>query len=219
MTYRPATRLAIALLSAVLPLAAQPNTAAKPNPPVQPSEKAILRIAREVQKAVATLPNYGVFDDIRFAIKGYDVILRGKASRPTLKSSAEQVVRKIEGVEKVVNDIEVLPLSRQDDNIRLAAYIAIYGHPALNRYNPNRGSPIFQSRASLAMGISNDPPPGWHPIHIIVKNGSITLEGTVDTVADRTIAEMQANGVPGSFAVVNNLVVPDASLRREIGVK
>lgn len=219
MTYRQVLTLAAALLAPFLPMAAQINPTAKSRIETKPSEKAILRMAREVQRAIATLPNYGVFDDIRFAIRGYEVILRGQASRPTLKSSSEQAVRRIEGVEKVINEIEVLPLSRQDEDIRLAAYIAIYGHPALSRYNPNRGSPIFQSRASLAAGISNDPPPGWHPIHIIVRNGSITLEGTVDTMADRTIAELQANGVPGSFAVVNNLAVPDAAMKRELGLK
>ncbi|MDX1979468.1 MAG: BON domain-containing protein [Bryobacteraceae bacterium] len=171
------------------------------------SERAVLRIAREVQKGILSLPNYGLFDDIRFAIKGYEVILKGLASRPTLKSSAEQVVKKIEGVEKVTNEIEVLPLSPQDDDIRVAAYVRIYGHPSLSRYNPNRGSPIFRSRASVASGIANDPPPGYHPIHIIVNRGNITLEGVVDTVGDRTIAELQANSTPGAFAVTNNLRV------------
>lgn len=171
------------------------------------SERAVLRIAREVQKGILSLPNYGLFDDIRFAIKGYEVILKGLASRPTLKSSAEQVVKKIEGVEKVTNEIEVLPLSPQDDDIRVAAYVRIYGHPSLSRYNPNRGSPIFRSRASVAAGIANDPPPGYHPIHIIVNRGNITLEGVVDTVGDRTIAELQANSTPGAFAVTNNLRV------------
>jgi osmotically-inducible protein OsmY len=173
----------------------------------QMSERAVLRIARDVQKQILSLPNYGLFDDIRFAIKGYEVILKGMASRPTLKSSAEQVVKKIEGVEKVTNEIEVLPLSPQDNDIRVAAYVRIYGHPTLSRYNPNRGSPIFRSQASVLSGIVNDPPPGYHPIHIIVNRGNITLEGVVDTVGDRTIAELQANSVPGSFAVTNNLRV------------
>lgn len=219
MRYRQALALATGLLTAILPLAAQGNPKAETMSQPKPSEKAILRIAREVQKAVATLPNYGVFDDIRFAIKGYHVILRGQASRPTLKSSAEQVVKKIEGVEKVINEIEVLPLSRLDDDVRLAAYIAIYGHPTLIRYNPNRGSPIFRSRASIATGITNDPPPGWHPIHIIVKNGNIRLEGTVDTMGDRTIAELQANSVQGSFSVENNLAVPNREMKQALGVK
>lgn len=185
----------------------------------QASERAVLRIAREVQKAVVTLPNYGVFDDIRFAIKGYDVTLKGLASRPTLKSSIEQVVKKIEGVEKVVNEIEVLPLSRQDDDIRLATYLRIYGHPALSRYNPNRGSPLFTSRTTLANGITNDPPPGFHPVHIVVKNGNVTLEGVLDTVVDRTVAELQANGTPGVFSVTNNIVVSNQDKMKDMGRK
>lgn len=180
----------------------------------QMSERAVLRIAQEVQRAIVTLPNYGLFDDIRFGIRNYEVILTGSASRPTLKDSAEKVVRKIEGVEKVTNRIEVLPLSRVDDDIRVRAYVAIYGHPTLSRYNPNRGAPLFQSRASLVAGITNDPPPGYHPIHIIVKNGNLTLEGVVDTVGDRTIAELQANGVPGAFQVTNNLLVRNEEMRK-----
>lgn len=172
----------------------------------QVSERAVMRISREVQKGILQLPNYGLFDDIRFQIRGYEVILKGAASRPTLKSSAEQIVRKIEGVEKVTNQIEVLPLSTQDDDIRLAAYIRIYGHQTLSRYNPNRGSPLFNN-PNRAGGITNDPPPGYHPVHIIVKNGNITLEGVVDSILDRTVAEMQANGVSGAFSVTSNIQV------------
>lgn len=205
-------RVALALLAGVaaaptLPLAAQTQGA-----PAAPDEKAVLRIARELQREIVRLPNYGLFDDLRFGIKGTEVILKGSASRPTLKDSAERVAKKIEGVEKVTNQIEVLPLSRQDDDIRIRTYVAIYGHPSLSRYNPNRGTPLFQSRASLATGITNDPPPGWHPIHIIVKNGNIWLEGVVDTTGDRTIAELQANGVQGAFQVTNNLQVPNKEM-------
>ncbi len=191
----------------IVPVLLAATCAAQTPAPSSPtSERAVMRIAREVQKGVLQLPNYGLFDDIRFLIKGYEVTLRGYASRPTLKASAEQVVKKIEGVEKVVNEIEVLPLSRQDDDIRLAAYVRIYGHQTLSRYNPNRGSPLFRN-PNLPGGITNDPPIGYHPIHIIVKNGNITLDGVVDSVIDRTIAEMQANSVPGAFAVTNNIQV------------
>lgn len=195
-----------------LPLAAQEKTSelkATPNP----NERVVLRIAREVQKEILRLPNYGLFDDLRFGIKGDEVILKGFASRPTLKDSAERVAKRVEGVGKVTNQIEVLPLSRQDDDIRVRTYVAIYGHPTLSRYNPNRGSPLFMSRASLATGITNDPPPGWHPIHIIVKNGNVWLEGVVDSTGDRTIAELQANTVPGAFQVTNNLQVPNKEMQ------
>jgi len=102
-----------------------------------------------------------------------------------LKSDAENVVKRIEGVERVDNQIEVLPLSPNDDNIRLAVYRAIYSHASLNRY-ALRAVP---------------------PIHIIVKNGNVTLEGAVSSEGDKNIANIQANGVPGVFSVKNNLRV------------
>ena len=98
-----------------------------------PSEDSVLRIAKEVRKQIVTLPQYGVFDYIHFAIKGSTVILEGEASRPTLKSAAENVVKKIEGVTNVQNEIEVLPLSPSDDRIRTAVYIRIYRSPTLHR--------------------------------------------------------------------------------------
>lgn len=188
---------------------------AQQGPAPQVSERAVMRIAREVQKNILQLPEYGLFDEIRFQIKGYDVTLKGYASRPTLKSAAEQVVKKIEGVEKVSNEIEVLPLSPQDDGIRLAAYIRIYGNQALSRYNPNRGSPLFNN-LNRPGGITNDPPPGYHPVHIIVKNGHLTLDGVLDSVMDRTIAEIQANSTPGVFSVTNNILVANAEKMADV---
>ena len=200
------TKCALILISAM--------ALAQTNPPAQTpmSDQAVVRIARAVQKEILTLPNYGVFDDIRFAIGGdYKVELRGYASRPTLKSSAEQVAKKIEGVKEVVNSIEVLPLSRADDDIRARAYVAIYYHPVLVRYNPNRGVPDYASPARLAGGITNDPPVGYHPIHIIVKNGHLTLSGVVANEGDRNIANIQANGVQGAFQVTNDLAVAESA--------
>lgn len=167
---------------------------------------AIQRIARQIQREIRTLPDYGVFDDIRFGIKGSTVILRGLASRPTLKNAAERVAKKVEGVENVVNEIELLPLSPQDDEIRLRTYVAVYGHPALQRYASSRGR-VWISSTNRSFGITQDPPLGYHAIHIIVKNGNITLEGTVDNPGDSAIAEIRANGVPGAFSVTNRLVV------------
>lgn len=167
----------------------------------------VLRMAEAIQKEILSLPEYGVFDDIRFLIKDYVVTLRGEASRPILKSSAENVVKRIEGVQKVVNEIEVLPLSRADDAVRARVYAAIYYHPMLSRYNPNRGVPVWLSPARIAAGITNDPPFGYHPIHIIVKNGNVRLTGIVDNAADQQIAYMQANSVPGVFSVENDLHV------------
>ena len=174
------------------------------------NEQAVVRMARTIQREILTLPEYGVFDSIRFSFKGETVTLRGFASRPILKSSAENVTKRVEGVSAVDNQIEVLPLSPNDDQLRLRAYVAIYGHTALSRFNPNRGTPLFMSRMSAMTGITNNPPFGNHPVHIIVKNGNITLEGVLPTSGDRTIAELQANGVSGAFSVINNIEIEEA---------
>ncbi len=169
-------------------------------------QKTMLRIAKEVRKAIVTLPQYGVFDNIHFAIKGKTVILEGQASRPTLKSSAENVTKKVEGVEHVENQIEVLPNSPNDDRIRAAVYYRIYGQPQLQKYTSNRG-PQFLSLTRRTMGITYDPPIGYHAIHIIVKNGNVTLIGAVNNSSDAAIAGIQANSTPGVFSVDNNLFV------------
>ncbi len=193
------------LAGLLLPLLAQPqtlNSGAAPKPTDQ-----VERIASDVYKQIVTLPQYGVFDHLHFGIQGGTVILRGEASRPTLKSSAESVVKKIEGVREVRNEIEVLPLSPNDDRIRALAYAKIYGNSWLSRYTSNRGRGRYISSTRAVMGITNDPPIGWHAIHIIVKNGNIRLVGVVDTTGDLAMAEMQANQVPGSFTVDNDLMV------------
>lgn len=143
------------------------------------------RIRREVRHELRLLPYYSVFDNLGFRVQGYQVELFGQVIRPTLKSDAEAVVRKIEGVNKVINSIEVLPVSPNDDRIRLAVYRAIYSHPGLDRY------------ALQAVP----------PIHIIVKNGHVNLVGVVANEADRNIANIRANGVPGVFSVTNHLQV------------
>ena len=142
-------------------------------------------IQREVRHELLMLPYYGVFDNLGFKVNGGKVTLVGQVTRPTLKSDAGNVVKKIEGVDQVVNDIEVLPLSPSDDRIRLAVYRAIYGQPSLDRY------------ALQAVP----------PIHIIVKNGNVTLEGVVANEGDKNLANMRANGVSGVFSVTNNLRV------------
>ena len=149
------------------------------------ADRDLSRVERQVRHELVMLPYYGVFDNFTFRVDGNTVTLSGQVTRPTLKSSAENVVKDIEGVEKVVNNIEVLPTSPQDDRIRLATYRAIYGHTALNRY------------ALQAVP----------PIHIIVKNGNITLEGVVATESDKNIAGVQARSVSGAFAVENHLHV------------
>jgi hyperosmotically inducible periplasmic protein len=167
------------------------------------------RLADQIRKQIATLPEYSLFDNITYGLQdgGATVVLRGQAAKPTLKSGAERVVKNLEGVTKVVNEIEVLPNSPNDERIRAGVYVRVYGHPSLSRYNPNRGTPLFPSSTRANFGISQDPPPGNHPIHIIVKNGNVALEGVVNSEGDKTIAGLQANSTPGAFSVTNNLVV------------
>ncbi len=157
------------------------------------SQKSIDRIYKEVRHELVMLPYYGVFDNLSYKVDpDGTVTLLGQVARPTLKSDAENVVKHIEGVEKVVNNIEVLPTSMNDDRIRRATYRAIYGNEALSEY---------QLRAVP-------------PIHIIVNNGRVTLEGVVARQMDKQIAGMQANSVPGVFAVTNNLAVEEQEKKK-----
>ena len=193
--------------------------AARPPQASQPPDSEILRVAREIQKRIVTLNNYGVFDEISFSIagveKGLVVTLTGHASRPTLRDSAERVTASIEDIVEVINQIEVLPPSSNDDQIRTEVYEAIYGHNSLMRYNPNRGTPLFASIVRMTSGLTYDPPMGFHPIHIIVKNGNVVLEGVVDNAGDKAIAGIQANSVFGVFAVTNDLVVANENKLKE----
>lgn len=149
------------------------------------SEKAVQRIQKEVRHEILMLPYFDVFDNIAYKVDGYNVTLMGQVTRPTLKADAERAVKDIEGVEKVENKIEVLPPSPADDRLRLRLYRAIYGYAPLQRY---------------ALGVIK-------PIRIIVKGGRVTLEGVVDSEADKNVAGVRANGVSGTFSVTNNLAV------------
>jgi len=171
------------------------------------NNQASARINNEVRHQLAILPYNGVFDNLKFQVDGNVVTLLGQASRPTLKSNAERIVRRIEGVTTVINQIEVLPLSPNDDRIRAAVYTQLYRTPALQKYTSNRTEPILRNSLSNRISITNDPPIGYHAIHIIVKNGSVTLEGAVAARGDRDIANIKANTVSGVFAVTNNLRV------------
>jgi hypothetical protein len=205
------SKLALGLIGiafAALPVPARPVQASGQGSDTSAPSAQIQRMAQDIYKQVVTLPQYGVFDDIHFALKGNStVILRGEASRPTLKSGCENVVKRVEGVKEVVNEIEVLPVSQNDDRIRALTYARIYGNQWLQRYTNNRGGGRYRSPMRAAIGITNDPPIGWHAIHIIVKNGNIRLVGVVDTSGDLAIAEMQARSVPGAFTVDNDLIV------------
>jgi hyperosmotically inducible protein len=181
------------------------------------SQEDTLRIVNEVQKKLAGLTTYSVFDWLTFGVQGKTIILKGYASRPILKSDAENAVKRIKGVENVINEIEVLPNSPNDDRIRAAVYNRIYTQPTLAKYNANQGSlaralgPGGRSVALMAGGITNDPPIGFHAIHIIVKNGNVALYGVVNNEMDKTIAGMQANAAPGAFSVDNDLIVQGAA--------
>lgn len=142
-------------------------------------------LARRIHHQLVTVPYYGVFDSLKFRLDGHTVTLTGEVTRPTLKSSAESAVKIVEGVTKIVNRIRVLPLSSTDTDLRVAAYRSIYGHSALNHY-------ALQAAP---------------PIHIVVDNGRITLEGAVASEGDKAIAKMQAESVPGAALVVDNLTI------------
>jgi hyperosmotically inducible protein len=143
------------------------------------------RLIRQVRHELVMLPYYGVFDNLAYRVEGDKVTLLGQVTRPTLKSAAENVVKDIEGVISVDNQIVVLPLSSNDDRLRMALYRAIYSRPGLDRY------------ALMAVP----------PIHIIVANGNVSLEGYVASEMDKNLANVTANGVSGVFSVTNNLVV------------
>jgi len=151
----------------------------------QPTTRSEERITKEVRHQILMLPYFGVFDYLAYKVEGSTVTLLGQVVRPVTRSDAENAVKHIEGVDKVDNQIEVLPPSPIDTGLRRRLYRAIYRYPALQRY-------------SLAV---------QKPIRIIVKNGHVTLEGVVDSDGDKNLVGIRANGVPGSFSVTNNLTV------------
>jgi hyperosmotically inducible protein len=153
------------------------------------SDRNMPNITKEVRHELVMLPWYSVFDNLAFRVDpDGTVTLLGQVVRPTLKDDAERVVKKIPGVTRVINQIEVLPLSPDDDRIRMAEFRAIFGDPALSRY---------------ALG-------AVPPIHIIVKNGHVDLVGVVANQMDKQIAGIRANGVPGVFSVSNDLRVEES---------
>lgn len=179
-----------ALMVAVLmsaQLAVLPNTPASPlhQSKNQNEPKSQQELTKEVRHVLVMLPYYSVFDNLGYRVEGDKVILEGQVVRGSLKSDAEAAVKSVAGVSSVVSNIEVLPPAPMDDQLRRALYRAIYGEPSLSRYG-------YASVAS---------------IHIIVKNGNVTLEGYVDNDADKNMANIRANGVPNVFSVKNNLQV------------
>ncbi len=156
------------------------------NDPYVPGPANESKMAQEIRHQLVMLPYYTIFDDLAFRINGGTVTLLGSVTRPTLKSDAENVTKRVEGVTQVNNQIEVLPLSSMDNRVRLAVYRAIYGDPQIGDRYGHRALPS---------------------IHIIVKNGNVTLEGAVANQGDKNLINIRANGVPGVFKVTNNLIV------------
>ena len=150
------------------------------------------QLAKKVRKELVTLPWYGVFDNLEYAIDGSTVTLSGQVVQPSTRRDAERRVSRLKGVERVVNNIEVLPLSGFDDSIRVRTYRALMGW----------NSPLFR------YGRGTNP-----SIHIVVRGGHVTLEGVVSNEGDRRLAYMLANGVPGVFSVTNNLRNENARAR------
>ncbi len=180
------------LLAADLGVAAGSGLAAPQNKNQRSEEKYRTKLAKEVRHQLVMLPWYSVFDNVAFRVEGERVTLMGLVTRPTLKSDAEGVVKSIEGVASVKNEIEVLPPSPMDDQLRRAVFRAVYSEGGLDRY-------AIQAIPS---------------IHIIVKNGNVTLEGVVDSETDKNLANLRANQVPNVFSVKNNLVVAGDSKKQ-----
>ena len=178
---RISTHLCVAML-ALLPAFAQKNhgSADRTNALTPGGQD---RLSKEVRHELVMLPYYGVFDNLAYSVNGSSVTLYGQVVNPVLKSDAGNVVKRIEGVTNVDNQIQVLPLSDMDNRIRMAEYRAIYSEPSLNRY------------ALQAVP----------PIHIIVNNGKVTLVGVVGNATDKNLAGLRANGVSGVFSVANDL--------------
>ena len=158
------------------------SLAASQGPAQNPDQ---VRIQREVRHELWMLPWLTVFDNIEYRVDGSTVTLLGQVTDPSNKSDAEKVVKNIEGVEHVDNQIEVLPPAPMDQQLRVRLFRAIYGYATLQKYD---------------MGVQK-------PIRIIVKGGHVTLEGVVDSDADKNAAGIRANSVPGIFSVTNNLRV------------
>jgi hyperosmotically inducible protein len=155
-------------------------------------QRAEERITREVRHELVMLPQFSIFDNLAYKVDGGTVILMGQVKNAVLKDSAERVVKDIEGVEQVDNEIEILPPSFNDDRIRLRVARAVFNDTRLFRYS---------------MG-------AVPPIHIIVNRGHLTLEGVVDSQTDKNVAGIRANGVSGVFSMTNNLRVASATAKK-----
>jgi hyperosmotically inducible periplasmic protein len=172
------------ILSAAVALFAAVALAASSAPAQNAPRAGRAELMEKVRKELVTLPWYGVFDNLEYSVEGSTVTLYGQVVRPTTRKDAERRVARLRGVERVVNNIEVLPLSGFDDSIRRQTYRALFG----------MNSPLFR----YGRGVNPS-------IHIVVNRGHVTLEGVVSTESDANLARMRVLGVPGVFSVTNNL--------------
>lgn len=187
MTFPGRWILAWPILSLVLLLAAMPavSQTGSPAKPAKPEEKADTTLAHAVHHQLQEVPFYSVFDYLSFSVDGKKVTLLGQVQRPTLKAQAEAAVKSLEGVAAVVNKIEVEPASAADHELGRNVYRAIFEDHTLQKY-----------------AVEAVP-----PVHIILKNGAVNLEGTVDSEGDKTLAGNLASKVSGVSNLRNNLVV------------
>lgn len=137
----------------------------------------------QVRKRIVKAPFYSIFDNVEFTLTDGELILTGEVSRPSVKRTIEKSVARVVGVHKVVNNIEVLPVSFYDNRIRRALVHQIYG-----------------SQMFARLAIQANP-----PIHVIVKNGHVTLEGVVFNEGQKNFAGITAHTINGVFSVTNNL--------------
>lgn len=173
-------------LSVAQPAAGQNNANQSQMSSESLSPQAQAELVKKIQRALITLPNFGVFDNIAFRLQGRTVILEGQVTDPVNKPDAEKAVQKIEGVDKVVNKIDVLPPGQLDNRIRRQVYDAIYNYGPFFKYKNNQVNP---------------------PIRIIVQNANVTLYGVVDTEADKNVATLRVKQVSDVLGVTNNLRV------------
>jgi hyperosmotically inducible protein len=169
-------------LVAALAIGAAPMFAGSGNPPAQD-------LASQVRHQLVMIPYYNLFDDLNYSIDNGVVTLTGDVTNPVVRSDAERSVKRLPGVTQVINKINILPPSSMDNQIRAAEYRAIFGYSDMYRY----------AQGALPS------------IHIIVDFGHVTLIGVVDSEADKNVANIRANAVPGVFSVTNNLRVAEKS--------
>lgn len=174
--------LSLALAGAITVFAQSGSADRIGSPPGAASQA---RIVQEVRHQLVLLPYYTVFDNLAYKVEGSTVTLMGQVTQPVTKDNAEKAVKGVEGVTRVINQIQVLPLSPMDSQTRRAEFLAIYRAPGFEKY------------ADQAVP----------PIHIIVDNGHVTLVGVVLNQMDKQIAYTRANSVPNVFSVTNNLQV------------